>query len=155
MPESHRFSADEALALACVLDDLIPPSENGRMPGAGTLGLENHIAAALHSAPALREMVEQSLAALAELARRRNPRGLVALSTAERAVVLSELAASEHAVPPVLALHAYSGYYQHPRVLAALGLEPRAPHPIGYTVGPNDLSLLDPVRRRSSFYRRC
>ena len=155
MTPYRRFSPDEALALALVLDELIPPTEDGRMPGAGALGLEDHIAAALHPAPALREMLEQSLTALTELARRRNPQGLVALSAAERRAVLNELAASEHAVTPVLALHAYSGYYQHPRVLAALGLEARPPHPAGYAIEPNDLSLLDPVRRRAALYRRC
>jgi hypothetical protein len=155
MSSYRRFTPDEALALALVLDELIPPTEDGRMPGAGALGLEDHIAAALHAAPALREMLDQSLAALADLGRRRNPQGLDALSVDERSAVLSELAASEYAVTPVLALHAYSGYYQHPRVLAALGLDARAPHPAGYAIAPNDLSLLDPVRRRPELYRRC
>jgi hypothetical protein len=60
--------------------------------------------------------------------------------------VLTELAASAHALPPILALHAFTGYYQHPRVVESLGLEPRAPHPQGYQMAPNDLSLLEPVR---------
>ncbi len=153
MAADDRFSPDDTLALACVLDELIPPSADGRMPGAGALGLGDHVAAALRSAPALREMLDQSLAALLAIARRRDPRGLAALSAAERAAALAELAASEHAVPPVLVLHVYSGYYQHPRVLSALGMEPRAPHPAGYPVEPHDLSLLDPVRRRAKLYR--
>jgi hypothetical protein len=40
-------------------------------------------------------------------------------------------------------------------VLTALGLEARPPHPAGYAIEPNDLSLLDPVRRRAELYRRC
>ena len=39
------------------------------------------------------------------------------------------------------------------RVVAALGLEPRPPHPKGYEMGTDDLTLLDPVRRRGPRYR--
>jgi hypothetical protein len=50
-------------------------------------------------------------------------------------------------------MHTYAGYYQHPRVMSALGLAPRPPHPLGYEMGADDLSLLDPVRRRAKMYR--
>ena len=33
------FSRAQERALACVLDEIIPPSEDGRFPGAGELGL--------------------------------------------------------------------------------------------------------------------
>ncbi len=147
------FSPEQARALACLLDEVIPASPDGRLPGAGELGLHDHLATALETMPELRDMVAQSLTALDVLARRRHPRGLEALTETERSAVLAELAASEHAMPPILALHAFTGYYQHPRVVTALGLEPRPPHPQGYTMQPNDLSLLDPVRRRGKMYR--
>jgi hypothetical protein len=54
-----------------------------------------------------------------------------------------------------LTLHAFVGYYQNAQVAAALGLEPRPPHPHGYTMEPNDLTLLDPVRHRPKFFRQC
>lgn len=150
-----RFSDTETLALACVLDELVPGTPDGRLPPAGSLALHDHLARVLAGMPELRAMVVESLAALDALARRRHPGGLAGLSAGERREVLSELAASEHAVPPILAIHAYTGYYQHPEVVAALGLEPRAPHPLGYQMEPNDLSLLDPVRRRAPLFRRC
>ncbi len=150
-----RFSPDQSRALAYVLDELIPPSADGRLPSGGALGLHERLADALRPVPALREMVVQSLAALDALARRRDPAGLDALTPDARAAVLAELAASEHAVPPILALHAFASYYHHPRVVEALGLEPRPPHPRGYAMNPNDLSLLEPVRRRGKMYRSC
>ena len=52
-------------------------------------------------------------------------------------------------------LHTFAGYYQHPRILDALGIAPRAPHPQGYEMAANDLSLLEPVRRRGNMYRPC
>jgi hypothetical protein len=149
------FSDVEKRALACVLDEIIPASADGRLPAAGALGLADHLDAALDAMPELKLMVAQSLAALDGLARRRHPRGLEALSPAERAAALAELAAGEHAVPPVLAIHTFTGYYQHPRVLEALGCEPRPPHPEGYEMEANDLTLLEPVRKRSKLYRAC
>jgi hypothetical protein len=47
----------------------------------------------------------------------------------------------------------YSGYYQHPRVVEALGLEARAPHPKGFSMEPDDWTILDPVRARGKMYR--
>ena len=59
------------------------------------------------------------------------------------------------AVFQTLLVHAYRDYYQHPRVVEALGLEPRPPFPKGFEVAPSDLTLLDPVRRRRKMYRDC
>jgi hypothetical protein len=44
-------------------------------------------------------------------------------------------------------------YYRDDRVLAAAGLEPRAPFPRGHVTPQGDWSLLDPVRRRSKMWR--
>ena len=52
-----------------------------------------------------------------------------------------------------LTLHAYTAYYQQRRVIEALGREARPPHPRGYEMEPNDLSLLEPVRHRPKLYR--
>jgi hypothetical protein len=154
MGEFH-FSEDQARALAYVLDDIIPASEDGRLPSAGALGLHDALAAGIANLPELRDAVAEGLSELDELARRRHPDGLAALSPAGRRQVLDELAASERAIPPILVIHAYGAYYQHPRVVAALGLEPRPPHPQGYAMEANDLSLLDPVRRRAKMFREC
>ena len=35
MSDVHQFSAHELDTLAAVLDQVIPPSSNGRLPGAG------------------------------------------------------------------------------------------------------------------------
>ena len=55
---------------------------------------------------------------------------------------------------PGLVFQVYCAYYQHPRVLSGLGLEPRAPHPQGYPLEQPDLdALLAPVRARAKQYR--
>ncbi len=54
----------------------------------------------------------------------------------------------------VLIIGAGEGYYQNTATLAALGLPPRPPHPLGYEIEENDLSLLEPVRARKKLCRK-
>jgi hypothetical protein len=93
-------------------------------------------------------MIVQGLSDLDESARSRNAPGFAALSREDKLQLLNEQA---FVLP--LTFHTYAGYYQHTRVVEALGLEARAPHPKGYHMEPNDLSLLDGVRRRPKLYR--
>jgi len=151
----RRFSPDERAALAVLLDSIVPASDDGRMPSAGALAIESDVEDALDQMPELKAMIEQSLAALHRMATARDPRGLAALSAGARAELFHDLESGEHAFPPVLVLQTYAAYYGHPRVLELLGMEPRAPHPKGYEMKPNDLELLEPVRRRAPMYRKA
>jgi hypothetical protein len=44
-------------------------------------------------------------------------------------------------------------YYRDDRVMRAIGMEVRAPYPLGFKVEQGDLSLLEPVRLRGKKYR--
>jgi hypothetical protein len=147
-PRSRAFSAEEASTLASVLDDLLPPSSGGRLPGAGALGVGEHVAAALANMPDLRAMIVEGLDMLEARARQRGTDGFGALPPDERLAALNE----QGFVFPLL-FQACTGYYQHPKVLEHLGLDPRPPHPKGYEMAQGDLTLLDPVRRRGKLYR--
>ena len=142
------FSEEERRTLAGVLDEIIPPSGDGRLPGAGELGLAGYVDEALRKMPDLRPMIAQGLSDLDQQARARGARDFAALPKADRLELLNQ-----QALVLPLTFHTYGGYYQHPRVVAALGLEPRPPHPKGYEMEPNDLTLLDAVRRRPKLYR--
>ena len=54
-----------------------------------------------------------------------------------------------------LAVHTTTCYYLDAKVMAAIGLPPRAPYPEGFTVPRGDLGLLDPVRERHAMWRRA
>ena len=60
---------DEERVLAGLLETIVPPSSDGRLPGAGALGLTAHIARTVEKTPMLRPVVEYGLSALAERAR--------------------------------------------------------------------------------------
>ncbi len=147
------FSSSEERVLAAVRDAIIPPGGETGLPGAGELGLVEHIAQAVQQSPELGPLITQGLASLDELASAHDPRGFVALDATARAQVLHELAATQPAFVPTLTFHTFVGYYQNGRVVEALGLEHRPPHPLGYEIEPNDLTLLDPVRERPPLFR--
>ena len=144
------FSENELHVLTSVLDEIIPPSADHRLPGAGQLGLARFIDAALQKTPDLRSMIAQGLADLDVLAHDRKAMPFAALARDDKVQLLNE----QGFVLP-LAFQTYIAYYQQPQVTAALGLDARPPHPQGYQMPPNDLSLLDVVRRRPKGYREC
>ncbi len=144
------FTAEERHALACVLDALIPPSADGRMPGAGQAGVATHVEGVLRTLPDLHAMVVEGLRELDAQARPQHGRRFVDLAAAERAALVAAQGFGYALVP-----HAYIGYYQTEAVLEAIGIEARAPHPKGYAVAENDLGLLAPVQARGSRWRAC
>jgi hypothetical protein len=151
--DGSAFSIEHERMLATLLDVVVPPSDDGRLPGAGALGLTDHVLRTVEQTPMLGPVVTYGLSALADLAATRNGGGWDGLSPDERADVLREFTATDQFFLPAFLFLAYSGYYQHPRVVEALGLEARAPHPVGYEMDAGDFSLLDVVRRRGPIRR--
>jgi hypothetical protein len=139
--------------VADLLDLVIPPTPDGRLPSAGALGIADHAARTVERTPMLVPVVEYGLSALRDAAAQRNPGGWAALSAAEKAEVWSTFAATDQFFRPAFLFLAYSGYYLDRRVLDRLGMEARAPHPVGYAMEADDWSLLEPVRRRGKMYR--
>ena len=142
------FSAEQEQVIAALIDAIVPPSDDGRLPGAGTLDLVPHVERSARQNPMLRPVIEYGLSAIAELAGKRSAAGLETLTRADWTATLKEFTATDSFFLPAFLFLVYGGYYQHDRVVTALGLEPRAPHPKGYEMGSDDWSLLDPVRRR-------
>jgi hypothetical protein len=141
------LTADQRGTLASLLDELLPPREDVRLPGAGGLGLADAVDAASLGSP-LRPALSAELARL-------SAGGFAALAKAEKRERLEALAKQSHELFQLLLRHAYGAYYTHPSVVAALGLPARPPFPEGYAVPATDFALLDPVRRRAKLYRDC
>jgi len=146
--DPHDFPAAARRVLDSVLDEIIPPSRDGKLPGAGQLGIAPAILKALSNLPDLRAMIAQGVADLDAAARQEKGQGFVDLPQADKL----ELMHRQAFVLP-LTFQTYVGYYQDVRVVAALGLAPRPPHPEGYDMPADDLSLLDPVRQRPKMFR--
>ncbi len=147
-----RLAADAKRVLSSVLDQLIPERLDVELPGAGELGVGEVVIRAQGDAlPALK-------AVLCELDAQATSGGAAdfsALPHEERAALLAEVDAANPGFLPGLIFHAYTAYYQQPRVVEALGLEARPPYPKGYELEMGDLGLLDPVRERKGLYREA
>jgi hypothetical protein len=135
-----------------VLNEIIPASEDAGFPGAGELGLGESLTEMLAQRPELEPLFEAGLASVRRLAEGRDARGFGALPRSERVAVLREVEASEPGFFGVLRMQTYLGYYSHREVTELLGVQ-NPPQPDGYDLEPGDLSLLEPVRRRSRIYR--
>ena len=130
------------------LDVVIPPSKDGKMPGAGSLGLATAVAAALEADPVLGPVVLAGLQAVREAALEHDPGGLAGLSPqAWVGVVEAQIQAHSWLMIGV-ARYLYPAYYQHPRVLEGLGEPPRPPFPEGYEVEATDPQLLEKLHTR-------
>jgi len=145
----------DARLLALVLDEVIPPTADGRLPGAGTLGAGAIVQQAASGTPGLEPLLTQGLAALQDIARRSDAGGFAALSRRARIEALQELERANPALLPTLLTFACVAYYSNEQVLIALNGDARPPHPKGYAMEDDDLSLLDPVRARGKIYREC
>ncbi len=149
------LSDDELRGLSALLNEVIPPSADGRMPGAGEIGLAPRIARDLARQEVVLDAVLTGLGTLDRLARGECGAAFGALLAEDRKRILAQVAEAGTDLAPLLAFPAYLAYYEHPKVLVALGLDARPPHPVGYELEPFDQRLLESVRRRARLYREA
>lgn len=127
---------------------MIPASTEYRVPGADDAMIQADLLATLgRDTAAVREALDL-LARLAGL-----PFGR--LDTTRQQAVARQLRATGGAAVATLTRVVLQCYYRDDRVVRSLGLEPRAPFPLGHVLEHGDWSLLDPVRARQPIWRRA
>jgi hypothetical protein len=146
------FHEAQRATLQCLLDMIVPASADGRLPSAADVGVDTHLR--LHAADAIPALCDE-LDAVDAAARREHGAAFAALPQADRQALVDVLRARDARFLRRLAVEAVTCYYQHDRVLEAIGLEPRPPFPKGYQVHAGDLSLLEPVRQRGRIWREA
>jgi hypothetical protein len=126
---------------------MIPASDAYKVPGADDPAIQADIVATLGRET---ERVQQALDHLARLA----GRPLADLDPAQRDKVVQEFRATGGVPAATLSRVVLQCYYRDDRVLRSLGLELRAPFPMGYVLEQGDWALLDPVKARPVSLRR-
>jgi hypothetical protein len=152
-PTPSAFTTEQRAMLACVLDLLIPPSRDGRLPGAGEAGVGARVDAVAQRDAGFQQLVATGLAALDEHARAAGAAAFADLAPEARLAALHAIAAAHAAFVPALLFHTYAGYYMEPRVVAALGVASHPPFPKGFALAPFDEALLARVKKREKLYR--
>jgi hypothetical protein len=127
---------------------IIPASSEYAIPGADDAAIQADILKTLGRDT---EAVRAALDHLARLA----GKPLAELDGARRDAVAKEFRASGGAAAATLVRVVLQCYYRDDRVLRSLGLELRAPFPLGYTLEQGDWSLLDPVKAMAPSLRRA
>jgi len=143
------FSLPQRVLLAVLMEMMIPASDE--FPSAADPKI---FARALERLSGNQAVVAAGLAAIEDLAKAKRGVAFAELDGPERIDLIDELKVTEPLFTQILQAQVISGYYQDDRVLQALGLPTRSPHPGGYDIGATDWSLLDPVRKREPFYRQ-
>ena len=103
--DPRPFSEIEQRILTVVLDEIIPTSADAKLPGAGQAGVIAYVDRVLQRMPDLRAMVIQGLADLDAAVRVRHGRAFAALTAADRAALLVEVARHGAAHPAPLQPH--------------------------------------------------
>lgn len=137
--------------LNCLLNLMIPASDDGVMPAASALHLFN---SAQGLSDEKQAVLAQGLEAISSSAHLQFDIPFEQLTPVQAQEMIDAMAASEPAFFALLKQQLIKRYYEHPKVLSALGIDPAPPWPRGHSVSDGDWSLLDPVRRGNPIYRQ-
>ena len=135
--------------LDAILDELIPPSDDGKIPGAGALGVAEFLPTANAYASDPVGSIQTILNALSD--------DFAALPKDEKIADLNRVEAAHGQAFETLVRLTYMGYYSRPDTRPHFGIGAHPIHPLGYFVARESDAMLDeltaPVRARGKVYR--
>jgi hypothetical protein len=140
------YSAQELENLKALFEGIIPADPNGLFPSAS----DPIIFSDFLSASADQEQsVRAALGSLDDL----SVSAYLELSEENREEVTQKFYRIRTPAVTVLLSLLVQSYYRDDRVMKAIGLEARAPHPKGFEIPQGDWDLLEPVKKRGKIYR--
>ena len=146
------WSESKLNVLTSILDELIPASTDGKIPGAGSVVSPEFLRTASDDAS---DPVGAIDAVLAGVSRRTED--FAVLDRSERMKILQAVETEAPDSFTLLVRLTYMGYYSRPEIRPLLGLGAHPVHPDGYRVQDESSELIDsltrPVRQRGRFYR--
>ncbi len=145
---SENLNEEQERTLIALLNLIIPPSEDGKMPGAADVGFFAY----MHNEN-LFPWIREGLLSIVEESHNQYGQEFSALSGSEQTQLIDRLRRRYFRFFSRLTTEVIQCYYQHDQVLEAIGLEARPPFPEGYLVEEGDLTLLEPVYERGKLYR--
>jgi hypothetical protein len=136
--------------LDALAEVIIPRAADGSRPGGSEVGFGAYLRDLGHQ-----DWLEQGLAAVDAAAREQHGTGFEQLDAGARQALVESIKRKQFRFFGELANLLMLCYYQHERVLPAIGMEARAPFPLGYAPIDGDLGLLEPVYERGPIWRAC
>jgi hypothetical protein len=145
VPDENEFD-DARGTLLAVVGHMIPASAEFGLPGADDPAIYREI---LRSTGQDRPFLAEALGMIDAMA----GGSLGSLPHDQQTALLANFRVAEPEFTAILEAVTTRCYYRDNRVMTAIGIEVRAPFPIGYEVEEGDWSLLDPVRSRGRIWR--
>ena len=146
--EPENLNEEQSRILIALLNLIIPPSEDGKMPGASDIGFLAYIHNENHFL-----WIREGLLGIVEESYSKYGQGFSALSSSEQTQLIGTLRRRFFRFFNRLSFQVIQCYYQNDRVLEAIGLPIRPPFPLGYFVEEGDITLLESVYERGKIYR--
>ncbi|MCZ6759354.1 MAG: hypothetical protein O7D29_03125 [Gemmatimonadetes bacterium] len=139
----HPLTDSQQQLLSTLLDTILPASADGNMPSGAGMNLLGYLS----------EQAEEFIPVLVEIV---DSFGdvFVSLSQSDRYALVEAFSKAQVELFEGLLFHVYACYYQDVGVLEGIGMAAGPPFPSGNTIEAGDLSLLDPVVRKSRTYRK-
>ena len=153
-----EWKENQRALLNGLLDEIIPASDDGRIPSAGSHHVIDFIAEKAREVIGLGELLVQGLQTMQNQVETLSS-SFDELPCKARIALIQELERQEPEFFAALLRLTYMGYYTEPRIPPLFGLSEKPPHPYGYYVPdetPAELAaLVEPVIKRGTCYRRC
>lgn len=147
---TEKLTESEVETLSAVLDTLIPASTALGMPSAGEPRIVEDVH---HSVRNTQPILKSTLAKINDSALEQHTVRFSALTFEQRTELLNSDGVTGIPEFRTLQFVLLQCYYRDPVAMKSLGMEPRAPFPEGFDMEQGDWDLLEPVKRRSKFYR--
>jgi hypothetical protein len=152
------WNLNERKILNLVLDEIIPGSEDGKIPSAKLLGVIDYLEKKAKEDFDLKKLFNDGICCINDFvtatAKDRNH-----IDSKDTIFFLKKLESQEPLFFKELLRHTYMGYYSNPSVRPHFGVSSNPPHPVGYEVPPEEPELLEylvyPVKKRGICYREC
>jgi len=145
---SENLNEELGRTLIALLNLIIPPSEDGKMPSAADVGFFAY----MHSENIV-PWIREGLLSIVEESYTKYGQEFSVLSASEQTQLIDRLRRILSRFFSRLTTQVMQCYYQHDHVLEAIGLGARPPFPQGYRVEEGDLTLLESVYERGKLYR--
>jgi hypothetical protein len=146
----ESLDEEQERTLSAVLNLIIPPSEDGKMPGA----VDVNFFAYMHHANLL-PLIREGLINIVEESHNKYGQEFGLLSSDEQEQLIDGLRRRYFRFFGSLTNGVVQCYYLHDQVLKGIGVDVRPPFPQGYLVEEGDLCLLESVYERGQIYRDC
>ena len=146
------FPVSQHPMIKAVLNRLVPAGAG--FPGAGDLDLIELLDRAASAHASTRRMFVEGMRQISVESARRHGKSFQDLPAAEQDGLLRYVEGQQRAFFEALVSHVYTSYYSHATVIELLGLEVRAPQPLGHALPPFDPTITRAMSERRPFYRR-